>query len=159
MENGTITSFLTSTREHIILGSFVAGFFFTFAFTTAPAIAVLAEIAQANSIHLVALFGASGALLGDLIIFLFLKDRLREDLSYLMKKTRLKRLFSIFKFKHFRWLTPVVGGLIIASPFPGDELGVSMMGLAKMTTVSFMGISLFFNFLGIVTIGIIANMI
>lgn len=156
IENGAIESFLTSTQQHKILGSFVAGFFFAFAFTTAPAIAVIGEIAQANSIYLIALTGAFGALFGDLIVFFFLKDRLGEDFYYLLKKTRIKRFFSIFRLKHFRWLTPVVGGLLIASPLP-DEIGISIMGLAKIKTAPFMLVSLFFNFLGILVIAIVAN--
>jgi len=75
-----LINILTSTKELEILGSFLAGLFFTSVFTTVPAIATLAEIAQVTPLLWVATFGALGAVIGDLIIFQFVKDRLSERL-------------------------------------------------------------------------------
>jgi len=35
--------------------------------------------------------------------------------------------------KYLSWSLPVIGAVIIASPFP-DELGISLMGFSKMKT-------------------------
>jgi hypothetical protein len=140
-----------------LFGSFIAGMFFTSVFTTVPAIVTLGEISRHNSIFLTALFGALGALVGDLIIFSFIKDKLSEHLNSLLEHTNYwKRVKHILKLKYFRWGTFLLGGLIIASPFP-DELGISLMGLSKMKTKSFILISVFFNFIGILLIGLVAK--
>ena len=60
------------------------------------------------------------------------------------------------KLKFFRWLTFLVGGLIIASPLP-DELGISILGFSKMKVSWFIAISLVFNFIGILLIGVVAR--
>jgi hypothetical protein len=152
-----LTKILTSTKELELIGSFVAGMFFTSIFTTAPAIATLGEIAHMNSILFTALFGGMGAVVGDLIIFRFVRDKLSEHLIELIKHegTR-KRIGALFKLRSFRWLTALVGGLIIASPLP-DELGIGLLGFSKMKTLRFIPLSFIFNFLGIFLIGLIAQ--
>jgi len=152
-----LTKILISTQELKLLGSFIAGMFFTSVFTTAPAIATLGEIARANSVALTALFGAMGAVVGDIIIFRFVRDRLSEHLLELMKHQGVgKRVKVLLKLKYFRWLTFLMGGLIIASPFP-DELGISLLGFLKMRTWRFIPLSFAFNFIGILLIGLVAK--
>ena len=80
VKTGTLKSLLTSAQEWEILGSFLAGIFFVSVFTVAPAAVVLVQIAQANSILLVAIFGSLGALVGDLISFRFLRDSFSKSL-------------------------------------------------------------------------------
>lgn len=150
---------LTSTRELEFLGSFIAGMFFTSVFTTAPAIVTLGEMARLNSVFPVALFGAAGAVLGDLIIFRFIRDRFAEHLMELMKHQHMgKRMRALLKLRLFRWVSLFVGGLIIASPLP-DELGISLFGFSKLKTSWFVPLSFTFNFLGIVLIGMVARAI
>ncbi len=154
-----LAKILTSTQELEILGSFIAGMFFTSIFTTAPAIVTLGEIAQTNSIILTAFVGALGAVVGDLIIFHFVRDRFSEHLIHLIgNKGGLPRLKILFKLRFFKWLTFLVVGLIIASPLP-DELGISLLGFSKIRLSLFIPLSLTFNFLGILLIGIVARSI
>ena len=151
-----LTAVLMSTKEIGFLGSFVAGVLFTSVFTTAPAIVALAELAQANSLLHVALFGATGAMFGDLIIFRFVRDRLGEHLTAMIKH---QIAGNKIKFRHhlklFRWATFVVGGIIIASPLP-DEIGIGLLGIAKMKMKWFIPLSFIFNLLGIWLIGAVA---
>jgi len=150
---------LTSTKEMEIIGSFIAGMFFTSIFTTVPAIVTLGEIAQANSVILTAFFGGMGAVVGDLIIFRFVRDRFSEDLMALVAtKSGKARLKSLFRLKIFRWLTFLIGGIIIASPLP-DELGISFLGFSKTKTSLFIPLSFLFNFFGILIIGFVAKSI
>lgn len=155
-KTGAVREILHVTQGFWFLGSFIAGLFFTSVFTTAPATIVLAGIAQSNSIFWVAFLGGIGALVGDLVIFRFIKERLSADFLYLIKKSESERLISIFRLKLFRWLFPLVGALIVASPLP-DELGLAMMGLSKMKTSLFIPLSFLLNFLGITVIGLIAK--
>lgn len=155
-KTGILKSLLTSTKEWEILGSLLAGIFFVSIFTVAPAAVVLVEIAQSNSVLLVAFFGGIGALIGDLLIFRFIKDNITEDISYLMKRMKQERFIKIFQLKFFKWLIPFIGALIVASPLP-DEIGLAMMGLSKMKTSLFIPISFLLNFAGILIIGLIAK--
>jgi hypothetical protein len=157
VKTGILQTILGVSTELQILGSFIAGIFFTSIFTTAPAIVTLGEIAQGNSVLLTALVGAMGATVGDVIIFRFVRDRLSEHLMELVKHNSMgKRIKVLFKLRHFRVFTFFVGGLIIASPFP-DELGISILGFSKLSLSRFIPLSLFFNFIGILLIGLIAN--
>ena len=122
--------------------------FFVSVFTIAPASVALVEIAQANSLLLVAFFGGLGALVGDLIIFRFIKDRLSEDFVFLIKKARQERFLHIFRLRFFKFFTPFVGALIVASPLP-DEVGLAMMGFSKIHLSFFIPVSFILNFLGI----------
>ncbi|OGI95699.1 hypothetical protein A2917_00030 [Candidatus Nomurabacteria bacterium RIFCSPLOWO2_01_FULL_42_17] len=157
IKTGTIEKILEETQNLWFLDSFVAGIFFTSIFTTIPAIVALGEIAQlSDSVMLVAIFGGLGAVCGDLIIFRFMRDRFGEDILSLIRNSKNSRLRSMVRLKSFKWMTFILGALIIASPLP-DELGLTMMGFSKTKTWLFIPVSFVFNFLGILVIGLIAK--
>lgn len=159
VQTGGLGHVLASMQEWQFLGSFIAGLFFTSVFTTAPAIVTLGEMTLGSSILPVALFGAAGAVAGDLIIFRFIRDKFSEHIVELLKHQHAgKRVRALLKLKLFRWLSFFVGGLIIASPLP-DELGISLFGFSKMSMSWFIPLSFFFNFVGIVLIGLLARTI
>lgn len=152
-----LVKILMSTRELELLGSFITGLFFTSVFTTVPAIVTLGELARIHSIVPVAFFGALGAVIGDLVIFRFVRDRFSEHVLELVNHRNMARKMRMFlELKLFRWLSFFVGGLIIASPLP-DELGISFFGFSKMKTSWFIPLSFFFNFIGILLIGLVAR--
>src|SRR3989338_662830 len=155
-KTGILKDLLTATQTLKFVGSFVAGIFFVSIFTAAPATVVLIELLRANTIVEVAFFGGLGALIGDLIIFRFIKDAFAEDIRYLLEKSKIRGLVAIFKLGFVRWLAPLIGALIVISPLP-DEFGLAMMGLSKMKTSLFVPISFTLNFLGILAIGLIAK--
>jgi len=155
-KTGALQDLITSTQEMRFIGSFIAGIFFVSVFTAAPATVALGEIAQSNSVIVVAILGGLGALIGDLIIFRFVEDRVSEHFSYLIKVSKTERIVSIFKLKLFRWIIPFVGALVIASPLP-DEIGVAMLGLSKMKNSYFILLSFLLNSAGILIIGLIAK--
>ena len=145
-----LTKALISVQGLAILGSFISGIFFTSIFTTAPAIVTLGDIGKNEPILLVAFFGALGAVVGDLVIFRFVRDKLSDHLLELVSHRRAsKRIMALFNMRIFRWLTFLLGGLIIASPLP-DELGISFLGVVKTKVSLFIPISFIFNFIGIV---------
>lgn len=156
LKDGIIESFLGSFQGFQVLAIFIAGMFFTSVFTTAPAIAVLSVLAQNNNIFLVALLGGLGAMIGDYLIFRFVKDRISEDFKYVFGFSKKKRIPHIFRTKLFHWFAPFFGALIIASPFP-DELGIAILGLSHTSNRFFLVISYTFNTLGILVIGILAK--
>lgn len=156
LKTGVVIDLIVSWKKWGLFGSFIAGMFFTSVFTAAPATVVLAEIAQINSIFWTAFFGGIGALIGDLVIFQFFKNRLSEDILYLLGTSKSRRLLPIFRLRIFRWSIGFLGALMIASPLP-DELGLAMLGFSKIKTSLFIPISFLFNSLGILVIGLVAR--
>lgn len=157
VKSNVLIDVLESSQKLKWFGSFLAGMFFTSILTTVPATVTLGEIAQNNSLWLTALFGGLGAVVGDLIIFRFVRDRVGEHLRELLRhKTSGLRFRALFKFKVMRWLTFLAGGLIIASPLP-DELGISLLGFSKTKTVLFLPLSFACNFIGILIVGLAAR--
>lgn len=140
------------------LAALIAGLFYSSVFTTAPAMVALAHLAKANSVVQTALFGAGGALLGDLIIFKFVRTEIAQNLQQLTTVAPDKRFAFIFHLKLFRWMSPLIGALLIASPLP-DELGVFFLGLTKVRTVVFMPLTFIFHFFGIAAVGLMRKII
>lgn len=156
-QSSVLEKLLVSAQEYKILGSFIAGLFFTSVFTTAPAIVALGEISQVFSLFTVAFFGAIGAVVGDMLIFYFVKERFSEHLTELFAHQSFsKRVRVLFKRRSFRWITFLVGGLVIASPLP-DEIGISILGFSKMKPSRFILLSFVCNLVGIVLIGLAAR--
>ena len=155
-KSGIAGVILTETRELEILASFLGGIFFTSLFTAAPATVVLAEIAQANSVFTVAFFGALGSILGDLILFKFLKAHLGDELVALFSHPKSERLLKLFHLNIFHWLMVFVGAIIVASPLP-DELGLVLMGITEIKPKYLIPLSFGLNFIGILIIGLIAR--
>ncbi len=157
IRTNVLASFLVSIGELGIMGAFVAGMFFTSIFTTAPAIVTLGEMSLLQGIFNTALFGAMGSVVGDLIIFRFVRDRFSGHVAEIMTHQSVWRRFHLlFKRRFFRWITFLAGGLILASPLP-DELGIAVLGFSKMRVKYFALLSFVFNFLGIVVIGLVAR--
>ncbi len=152
-----IISTAISIFQHPLLESFIAGLFFTSVFTTAPAIAFFTYIAPTIPLITMAIVGGIGAVIGDLIIFRFVRDRFGKDLiAFLKEKQRGNHFKLLLHLKMFRYLTFLLGGLIIASPLP-DELGIALLGFSKMKTRPFIILSFIFNTIGIAIIGYIAT--
>ncbi|MFZ3020158.1 MAG: hypothetical protein WA051_01395 [Minisyncoccia bacterium] len=148
-----VRSFLNDNTNAI--GSFFAGIFFTSAFTLAPAAAILGVLVTKVSPWTVAVFGAMGAVVGDLIIFSFVKDKFADDLVHLIGPNK-KKFIHLIHMRLFRWLTPFIGALIIASPLP-DEFGMFLLGISKTKTRYLIPISYVMNFIGIVAVAAVAG--
>jgi hypothetical protein len=141
--------FLLSLHNFGYMSVFLAGLLFVSTFTVSMGIVILFVLAQFYSPLEIGLVAGLGAVLGDLLIFQFVKDRLATELQMYYsvidgKHTLQKILYT----KSFRWLLPVVGAIIVASPLP-DELGVGLMGIAKMKTYKFLLVSYVLNAVGI----------
>jgi membrane protein DedA with SNARE-associated domain len=155
-QTGAIHVLVSATSGNLVVAAFVAGLFFTSLFTTAPAMVVLGELAQQGSLPVIALAGAAGAMLGDYILFLFVRGRIAVDAQLLAKGPRLKFVVRALKHSRLRFVLPVIGALIIASPLP-DELGMLLLGISSVKSRTFLLVSFFMNLLGIVLIGLAAR--
>lgn len=155
---GIIDALVGSVGNYTILASFVAGLFFTSTFTIAPASVAIAHIASHAPTPIIATWGALGAMCGDLVLFFFIRDKFSEDLKSAFGPSKVKHFLHSFHFGFLKWLAPVLGALIIASPLP-DEFGISLLGMSKIRTSVLMPISYAMNFFGIYLIVGFANLI
>ncbi len=153
------TPIVQKTIQHIgsygYVGAAITGVFFVSTFTVAPASVVLFHLAQDYNPLLIAIFAGFGAMLGDLLIFRFFKDSLYAELAPAVEYIVNRPFFTLFKSSYFTWLTPVLGALIIALPFP-DELGIGLMGLSKIKEWQFAVVTYVLNTLGILLIIVVA---
>lgn len=137
--NRDLTLFHDALSSLGYTGAFLTGVFFTYGFTSAPATAILLTLAKEQNILLTGFIAGFGALLGDLLIFKFIKYSLADEIKKLSKE----RLFNHAKNKIpktlKKYLILVLAGFIISSPLP-DEAGVSL--LAASTTISIRAFSI-----------------
>ena len=133
--------------------AFIAGFFFTSLLTLAPAGVAFAEMAQAAPAMQLAAWGAAGAVIGDLLLFFFVRDAISDDVMALLRGSWLRKIKVLFKTPFLSWAVPVAGALVIASPLP-DEVGLAMLGLSKTDLRFLILVSYAMNFLGILIIAL-----
>ena len=151
-------SFVSAIGGFGYFGSFISGIFFVSIFTVAPASAILFDIAKTLDPLTVAITAGIGAVIGDYMIFRFMKDKVFEELSPLVKKNGGSFIAGLFSSPFFAWAIPILGAFIIASPLP-DEVGIGLMGLSKVKNWQFLLITFLLNAAGIFLVIIIANSI
>ncbi len=156
VSSGAIGNLFSGASGATFLGSFLSGILFTSVFTVAPAVAVIGEFSKSGApLWELAVFGGLGAMLGDLLIFRFIRDRISEDITALICEKN-GRWRKIFKLRSFRWVAAFLGAIVVASPLP-DEIGLALMGFSKMKTAIFLPLSFVLNGAGILVIGILAK--
>jgi len=144
------------TSGSILLASFVAGLFFTSVFTTAPATVLLGELAQHASLWQIAVAGALGATVTDMAMYIFFSKRLSHHAKALAAGKRFEFVRHALAHSRLRFVLSVIGALIIALPLP-DELGLMLLGVSSVNRRTVLLLSLAFNALGILAIGLAAR--
>lgn len=144
-----VHQFLAGLGNFGYVSAFIAGGLFVSTFTVAAGAIILFFLAETFTPWEIGLIAGLGAVVGDLMIFKFVKDDLAGEITdiynHIDTKHHLKKLFHS---KYFSWTLPVVGALIIASPLP-DELGVTLMGISRLNSLQFLIISFLLNSIGI----------
>src|SRR3989338_2196144 len=119
-KNGFLEQIVNSLGSFGYFGAFIAGIFFVSTFTVVPAGAMLALFAGHLNIYLLSFVAGIGGVIGDYAIFRFIKDGMIEELKSVFHKVggdNLLKFHWIIHTKYFAWLSPVIGAIIIASPF------------------------------------------
>ena len=155
---GLIDFIANNTKNYYIISSFIAGIFFTSIFTIAPSSVVLAHLSDYAPTSHIAFWGGLGAVLGDLILFFFIRDRFFDNIIKIIKPSTIKYFMHSLHFGFIRWLSPFIGALIIASPLP-DELGIALFGMSKIKTSMLIPITFVMNVLGIYLLIVFENLI
>jgi uncharacterized membrane protein YdjX (TVP38/TMEM64 family) len=148
---GMLAEWISYFGEWKYIGAFFAGMFFVLTFSVAPALAALIIMADQMNAVMISLVAGIGATLGDYTILKFFEDRLFEELKEIFSKIsgrNILKFHHIIHTKYFAWLGPVIGALIIASPFP-DELGIAILGIYRLNPKKFALLSFLLNTGGI----------
>ncbi len=148
---GAINAWVGDSLARALPASFIAGVFFTSLLSVIPATVVFFEITQVFNPFVIAAVGAAGAVIGDLFLFLFVREAVKDRTTLFLKESQRRQLRAFFRHPFLHWLLPLFGALIIASPLP-DELGLALMGLSHMNLKVFIPISYSMNFLGILLV-------
>lgn len=147
--NETLHSFLLHLGSFGYVGAFLAGILFVSTFTVATGAIILLVLAETVSPIEIGLIAGLGAVVGDFVIFRFIKDDLAREIVQIYSQFDKNHHFKkVLYTKYFSWTLPVMGAAIIASPLP-DEVGISLMGISKLKTYQFLLISFILNAIGI----------
>lgn len=142
-------SFLLGFGDFGYIGAFIAGMLFVSTFTVTTGAVILLVLAEKLNPIEIALLAGAGGVMGDFIIFKFVKDGLVEEVREVYEKVdHNNHILKLLHTKYFSWLFPVFGALVIMSPFP-DELGVSLMGISKMKTYQFLILAFILDVTGV----------
>lgn len=143
--------FLLMLGNYGYIGAFFAGMLFVSTFTAAIGALILFVLAENLMPLTLGLIAGIGATVGDLVIFRFVRDGLLSEIEDIYNRLGGRRLSHIIHVKAFRWMFPVIGAIIIASPLP-DEFGVGLMGISKMRAGKFAVLSYILNSMGILAV-------
>lgn len=130
-------------------GAFIGGALFVSTFTASIGAVILLFLAKSLHPLEIGLIAGLGAVLCDLTIFHFIRNKgLVDEIKHFFQYFGGDKISHLIHTKYFSWTLPVIGALIIASPLP-DELGVSLMGISRMKTRNFIILSFILNSIGI----------
>jgi hypothetical protein len=157
-ESGVMELLRGVPERWTLFAAFVSGIGFASAFFAAPATVAIFHFAKTVPFWHVAVVAAWGAMVGDSMIFRFLKDGLVDDFRFFLEEEGTKRrLAALFRSKIFHWISAFVAALIIASPLP-DEIGLALFGVLRFDLKRFLPISFALNFLGIFIIALFGRL-
>ena len=153
--NADVQSYFSHLNNWGYFGAFIAGTLFTFGFTAPISVGIFILLNPEN-IWLAGILGGFGAMLGDLVIFQFIRFSFMDEFKRLEKTRPIKAAsYLIDKFlgqKIKVYLLYAFAGIIIASPLP-DEAGVMMLASITRIKIEVLAIiSLIANTMGILVI-------
>jgi len=157
-QNETFKSWLLNLGSLEYIGALLAGMLFVSSFTVAISTVVIAIMTQNLHPMAIALIGGVGAVMGDYLIFKLVRSNIQKELGLLFGKEATSHVKALIHSKYIAWTLPIIGVFIIASPLP-DELGVSLLGISKMSEAKFILISYISNAVGILMIASVAKVI
>lgn len=147
-QTGAFHTFVHSLQNFGYIGVFVAGMFFVSIFTAAPAAVILLTFSETLPMILVAAVAGVGSVLGDAIILSFISDHIDKSVTLISGEKGIKKVIRLLRHTKYKFFLTVIGAIVVASPLP-DELGLTLMGVSKIKPLTFIGISLVLNTLGI----------
>lgn len=140
---GYLQIFLEGLGNYEYLGGFFAGFLYTFGITTPFAVAAFFILAEDLNIWILTILGSLGGLISEYVIYDIAKTEIGKTIKIRNKKIRLQ-----IKSKFFRKISPLIAGIIIATPIP-DEFASILFGIEKYKLKDFLIFTFICKFIGI----------
>jgi hypothetical protein len=149
LKNESFCSVLFHLGNLEYIGAFVAGILFVSTFTVSIGSVILIILSESLHPIEIAIIAGLGAVVGDLTIFHFIRSKgFIDEIKHFFAYFGGDKISHLLHTKYFSWTLPVLGAIIIASPLP-DELGVSLMGISKLSIYQFIFLSFLLNSIGI----------
>ena len=126
-----LNKLLFKTKYIPFVGSFIAGALYISSSTAALGVLMLTDLSKKLHPIEISLLAGLGGAVADFAIFRFFRNGLLSEITPIYNKLGGKRLTALMRHRTLRWILPIIGALIIASPFP-DEIGISLMGLTHI---------------------------
>lgn len=155
---GLLQSLIEAILPLRFISEIMAGVLYTSFLTSPISVAMLIILARENNPVVTALLAGVGAVLGDLLILRFFREKLSSDLKLVSRELQLQKINRFLQKVHLDFMIPLLGAIIIASPFP-DELGLIMLGISKLRYQEIALISYILNTAGILLIVLPINLI
>lgn len=157
-QNESFKNWLLNLGSFEYIGALFAGMLFVSSFTAAISIAVIAIMTQNLHPMALGLIGGVGAVMGDYLIFKLVRSNIQQELAMLFGKEATSHVKVLLHSKYIAWTLPIIGVFIIASPLP-DEMGVSLLGISKISEARFILISYLSNAVGILMVASVAKVL
>ncbi len=159
------TGFVSTIVEFLgnfgYISAFVLGFLFSFGFTTTPASATLFFLAKHINPLGMALVAGLGAAISNLMIYLFVKHQLLDEIRYILGE-ELKLEFSKFEIivtqslmrkKWVKIFVPALAGVLTAMPVPTELIASIMWNIVRYKPQIVFIYSFIFSSIGILALG------
>lgn len=154
---GLSNSVPNSFIEFGYLGIFIAGILYVFSFTAPIATAMILIFSINKNILFLGLIAGIGSLIGDLVIFHFIRISFMDEINELSKHRVAIFASNKISKKYRKYLTYFLGSFFIATPLP-DEIGIAILASSKDVQMKhFSVISYILNTGGILLIVLINN--
>lgn len=157
LKSGVLNDVVSTILPIKFLAEFAAGALYTSFLTTPIALAMLIILAPNNNPILMALIGGVGACLTDLFLVKLVRDE-KKDVNLVSHELHLERINNFLAKWNLQFITPFLGAVIIASPFP-DELGLLLIGASKLKYSQVAMITYILNVIAILLIAIPVNLL
>jgi uncharacterized membrane protein YdjX (TVP38/TMEM64 family) len=107
-------------------GTFLAGLLYPYALTSEAGTGILLVLAKEQNLLLAGVIAGIGALISDIILFLFVKHFFGDEVQKLSKETVIRTVNRWIPASVRVYLLATFSGILIASPLP-TEIGIILM--------------------------------
>ena len=138
-------------------GTFLTGILYAYGFTAPLATVILLILSGDQNILFAGVVAGLGALLSDLIIFLFIRHSFTDEIERFSKEKLFQRISKKISPTLQRYILIALASFLIASPLP-TEIGVTLMAsLKSISTKKFAVITYLLHTTGIFVILLIGR--
>lgn len=151
VKSGYLHSLISSILPYQFIAEFIAGMLYTSFLTSPISVAMLLVLAGEGNPIMITFLGGLGAACGDLLLVRVFRDNYKKEVDGVSRELQLQKIDNFLKKFNLEFLIPLLGAIIIASPFP-DEIGLLMLGISKLEYRQIALVSFILNSAGILLI-------